>query len=827
MTDKELPFQKVKRTVLVKKEAETDPKYGGDPNNRSMDVLIDYGIINIDKPRGPTSHQVSDYLKRIIQVNKAGHSGTLDPNVTGVLPTATGRGTRVVEALLKAGKEYVGIMHLHHEVDEKELRQVLVEFTGKIKQLPPIKSAVKRQERFRKIYYFDIIEYKNQDVLFKVGCQAGTYIRKLCLHPSTEIICEDGMIPADRFYNGANKIFTKRNGRLLTRFPSETQSFHYSGDMVSITMSSGMSFTVTPDHRMLVSHEQGYIMKQARDLKESDFIVKSIRYPLPRIDPAIADLLDDSYLVSQKSVKASVKERFVKRYGSIRSMYRQLKLDRKSFLSGSDMAIPISHIKKAGIYDKLKGSIYEFKTEKGIHINCKGLNSDMMYLIGLIASDGNNTKEKGTKRHTRIKFHNKEEELIQIFESKYKGIFPNFNLSRSVLRNGVIQLDSSNSFFATICANLGVKSPYKESDLLPILHLPDKYIQSFLRGYLDGDGTAYYKKKENTKGTYSKIDIFTVSKVNAKRLHQMLLKLKITSTVFSKKDISVVSVNDISSKNRFISLIGSNHPLKRRRFKLIKDMPHADSLDNLYIGLHYKDEILTNKSKLTKLGGNVHRIINSDSPITRRFYKQASKLVKLPVLDDFCIEKIKEIKKMSYSGRVYDMTVPESHNFLIETGFVSSNCHDVGKRLKVGANMSELRRTKAGPFNESTAVSLQDVADALWYYKNEGKETYLRSLIQPIEKAVEHLPKIWVFDTTVDTMCHGADLKVPGISKVESDIQVDDKVAILTLKNELIALGTAKMISSEIIKNEKGLAVITEKVFMIPGTYPKVQMRKV
>ena len=140
--------------------------------------MINYGIVNIDKPAGPTSHQVSDYVQKILGISKAGHSGTLDPGVTGVLPIALGRATRIVQNLLTAGKEYVALMHLHKKVDEEKLRKALNEFVGKIRQKPPLKSAVKRVEREREIYYLDILEVNGQDVLFRIGCQAGTYIRK-------------------------------------------------------------------------------------------------------------------------------------------------------------------------------------------------------------------------------------------------------------------------------------------------------------------------------------------------------------------------------------------------------------------------------------------------------------------------------------------------------------------------------------------------------------------------------------------------------------------------------------------------------------------------
>src|SRR3989339_2142654 len=175
-----LPFERTERKILVRKEAETDEKYGCNPNDRKTEEIVNYGIVNIDKPKGPTSHQVSDYMQKILHINKAGHSGTLDPAVTGVLPVALDRATRIVQGLLTAGKEYVAIMHLHKEVEEKLLRDTIQKyFIGKIMQLPPIKSSVKRQLRPRTIYYLDILEIDGKEVLFKVGTEAGTYIRKL------------------------------------------------------------------------------------------------------------------------------------------------------------------------------------------------------------------------------------------------------------------------------------------------------------------------------------------------------------------------------------------------------------------------------------------------------------------------------------------------------------------------------------------------------------------------------------------------------------------------------------------------------------------------
>jgi len=173
----------IKREVLIKDEnAETNPDWGFPPEKRPIEMHIQFGVINLDKPPGPTSHEVVAWIKKILNLEKAGHGGTLDPKVSGVLPVALEKATRVVQALLPAGKEYVALMHLHGDVPEDKIIQVMKEFEGEIIQRPPLRSAVKRRLRTRKVYYIEVLEIEGRDVLFRVGVEAGTYIRSLIHH---------------------------------------------------------------------------------------------------------------------------------------------------------------------------------------------------------------------------------------------------------------------------------------------------------------------------------------------------------------------------------------------------------------------------------------------------------------------------------------------------------------------------------------------------------------------------------------------------------------------------------------------------------------------
>jgi H/ACA ribonucleoprotein complex subunit 4 len=174
-----LPSEK-KRETFIKSVDASEKIFGKRPNERPIQEYIQKGVINLDKPAGPTSHEVTSWVKKILEIEKAGHSGTLDPNVTGLLPVMLGHSTKAVDALLNAGKEYICLMKLHTQVPEKELKQVFREFKGEIYQKPSIISAVKRETRVRNIYYLELLEVEDKNVLFRVGCEAGTYIRKLC-----------------------------------------------------------------------------------------------------------------------------------------------------------------------------------------------------------------------------------------------------------------------------------------------------------------------------------------------------------------------------------------------------------------------------------------------------------------------------------------------------------------------------------------------------------------------------------------------------------------------------------------------------------------------
>jgi len=220
------PAWEITREIHVKAEEETNPNYGCPPEERPMSQMLQYGMVVIDKTPGPTSHEVAAWVKKLLDLDKVGHGGTLDPKVTGVLPITLQDGTKIVQALLDSGKEYVCVMRTHEEVPETKIQKTLDHFTGEIYQRPPLRSSVSRRLRTRYIYGIDYLEGDGKNWLFKVQCQSGTYIRKLCYDVGELIGCGAHMQELRRTRSGP---FTEAD--LFTLYDlSEAIDFKEQGD---------------------------------------------------------------------------------------------------------------------------------------------------------------------------------------------------------------------------------------------------------------------------------------------------------------------------------------------------------------------------------------------------------------------------------------------------------------------------------------------------------------------------------------------------------------------------------------------------------------------
>ncbi|MDR3282729.1 MAG: RNA-guided pseudouridylation complex pseudouridine synthase subunit Cbf5 [Candidatus Methanoplasma sp.] len=188
--------------MLTKDPKAIADRWGKRPSDRSLGELLDAGVIALDKPSGPTSHQATAWARDALNVKKIGHGGTLDPHVSGVLPICLGKAVRLTDIVLSSDKEYVCLMKLHADIPEPKVRKVLSTFCGKIYQTPPVRSAVKRQMRIRTVKELEIIEIKERDVLFRVSCDAGTYVRSICFDTGEALGCGASMSELRRTRSG-------------------------------------------------------------------------------------------------------------------------------------------------------------------------------------------------------------------------------------------------------------------------------------------------------------------------------------------------------------------------------------------------------------------------------------------------------------------------------------------------------------------------------------------------------------------------------------------------------------------------------------------------
>ena len=157
------------------------PPPGTAPPPSEPSLLSGPGIVVIDKPRGPSSHQVTAWVGKILGV-PVGHAGTLDPGVSGVLVVMLGSAVRLAPYLQRGTKEYVCLWRLHGDLPRARIDEIAGEFAGRIYQRPPRKSAVKRALRIRTVNRIEVLEVDGRSVLLRVSCDAGTYIRSLCHH---------------------------------------------------------------------------------------------------------------------------------------------------------------------------------------------------------------------------------------------------------------------------------------------------------------------------------------------------------------------------------------------------------------------------------------------------------------------------------------------------------------------------------------------------------------------------------------------------------------------------------------------------------------------
>jgi H/ACA ribonucleoprotein complex subunit 4 len=263
---------------------------------KSIKELLEFGLIVFDKPADCTSFDVVDFVRRKLKLRKASHFGTLDPMVTGVLPLALNRAVKLTGFFIGEDKEYTGVMRMHEDVSLDEINKVIEKkFMGKIIQLPPVRSRVKRQEREREIKSFKLLEKKGKDISFIVECQGGTYIRKLVHDLGEEMGIGAHMITLRRIRAG---IFLE-NGNLQ-------RVLHNSSDPTGSRSSLEKNQIVTKEEFEIAvdEYEKGKEEKLRKIILPAEIITKV--YPIVNVKKEFVEKIlhgapiDDKFLVKKE-----------------------------------------------------------------------------------------------------------------------------------------------------------------------------------------------------------------------------------------------------------------------------------------------------------------------------------------------------------------------------------------------------------------------------------------------------------------------------------------------------------------------------------------------
>ena len=165
--------------IVLNDSPQLDANHGFNPDEMSVEQRMASGFILLDKPAGPTSHQIASWVRDLLGLERLGHGGTLDPFATGVLPLMAGKSMKLTKGILKNDKTYIFVLKFAEQPNIESLNEVISKLTGRIYNVPPEISAVKVQVRTRKIFLFELLELKDKEAIVKVKCEAGTYIRTI------------------------------------------------------------------------------------------------------------------------------------------------------------------------------------------------------------------------------------------------------------------------------------------------------------------------------------------------------------------------------------------------------------------------------------------------------------------------------------------------------------------------------------------------------------------------------------------------------------------------------------------------------------------------
>jgi len=617
-----------------------------------------------------------------------------------------------------------------------------------------------------------------------------TDMTNYCVEGKTEIFLNDGEISTIKDFvesqtKGSDVDIRNKNKSLVTwdnknnsiKQIARVQKLPSTQEMIEVTTRSGNKIAATPNHRILSDTIYGLRMTRLDQLSKGSKICSVSKIDIQESVPSIVNLIDNKTIVFiDKEAMNKVKFELKKKHGSLKKASKELKInysritDPEAFLQASELK-KMSSNSSIKLVDSIKAlsNVGGKKTE----VSFVYPNKDLMYCLGLVASDGSLIRNK-EKHIKRVDFANKSIPLIKNYVNKMKKLFPNINVKIFKNQNKVSIARIESKPLYEIAESFGLA----EKDFKAIFKLPDSFISSFLKGYFDGDGNCNINSKL--------IQYTAKEEIVVKRLRQLLKRLGISTTTIKRKSKSSygnsfvydVVIRGNTFVTRFIEKIGSEHTIKIRKLSILDkkkkrraEFEHAPKIcGNLLRSIRQKYKIkqteLTNSGSLSEIERDLKNVSKAE---VRKYITKLDKLVpsneellvelKKLTSENFILDQITSIKKLPPNNPfVFDVTVPETGKFLVDNGLIISNCEAL---REIGAAREEVPGRRGYPgYMYTDLASIYERAGLIKGKK--GSVTQIPILTMPGDDITHPIPDLTGYITEGQIVL-GRDLHMKGI----------------------------------------------------------------
>jgi Ni,Fe-hydrogenase III small subunit len=503
--------------------------------------------------------------------------------------------------------------------------------------------------------------------------------------------------------------FSPKDGKIITAYKLPSK-----GELVEIWTST-TKLKLTPDHEVLVDSNEGPIWKKAELIEHGDHLFSPSKLEIKNENqlPHVLEWLPETFLARlNPETKEEIRQKLKKKFGNLRKAADELGTSYKR-LTHSVEGLSVKEIKsiaKETDINLLNISKNVQEVVKGTEvakISTKDIDSEFMYALGLIASDGCiSVNKKGKRPSYKIRFDNNEKVLIDMFIDIIKKWTPGAKIRTEKVGN-LNRVHAYHFPFAYLTYQFGLKGLDRtKEDLRPIFKLSEDLIASFIAGFFDGDGSIVLMKRNESNQPRISVE-FAIKDYQTAKMIQLLLKRlgivnKIIASInrsgYGTKTMHSVRITTDQDILRFLEKISIKHPKKLSKIKSLKSTINKKKRGNtgkihhapLSCGKMIKNireqynfnrkelfdptflSMIENGKRVEK--STVERICDSfEKKLGNK--KEIKELRKL-ISNDYYLDPVKKIIKIKSSDKfVYNFNVSETHKYIPEGAFVISNCN--------------------------------------------------------------------------------------------------------------------------------------------------------